>query len=199
VPLTAETQLLIFDSSKTAGKAFSSTDAAFHTYSAQLQAVGQMAQQKPNSFFMSHHPLLAVAPVREGKKAKPGGNDGLLSVFSARFPQRLFPDGISLALHGHVHVFESLSFKGAQPASLVLGNSGSANEGKPPQALPAGFQAWPGAEVEDYAALGDYGFATLDRVGNSADWLLTEYTVSGVAVLECAIASGKSRCKKLVP
>ncbi len=199
VPLTADTQLLIFDSSKTAGVAFSSTDAAFQKYSAQLQAVGQLAQQKPNSFFMSHHPLLSVALVKEGKKPKPGGNEGLQSVFSARFPQRLFPDGISLALHGHVHVFESISFKGAQPASLVLGNSGSANEGKPPQVLPPGFQAWAGAEVEDYAARGDYGFATLDRVGHSADWLLTEYTVSGVAVLECAIASGKSRCKKLSP
>jgi hypothetical protein len=198
VPLTADTQLLIFDSSKTAGKAFASTDPAFQKYSAQLQAVGQLALQKPNSFFMSHHPLLAVAPVKEGKKAKPGGNEGLQSVFSAQFPQRLFPDGISLALHGHVHVFESISFKGAQPASLVLGNSGSANEGKPPQALPPGFQAWAGAEVEDYAARGDYGFATLDRVGNSADWLLTEYTVTGVPVLECAIAGGKSRCKKLV-
>ena len=36
---------------------------------------------------------------------KPGGNEGLQSVFGALYPQRLFPDGVTVAMHGHVHLF----------------------------------------------------------------------------------------------
>ena len=44
-------------------------------------------------------------------------------------PGRLFPPGVELALHGHVHLFESLNFASEHPATIVLGNSGSENEG----------------------------------------------------------------------
>jgi hypothetical protein len=82
---------------------------------------------------------------------------------------------------------------------LVLGNSGSANEGRAPETVPAGTQLYPGADVEDYASRSEFGFATLDRVatGVTGDWLLTEYTVDGVPVIECAISGGKSHCRKL--
>ena len=103
------------------------------------------------------------------------------------------------AMHGHVHLFESMSFKGEHPASLVLGNSGSANEGSAPEALAAGTELYPGVEIEDYAARSEYGFATLDLVAGTApaQWLLTEYAVSGLPVLECSISGGKSRCRNL--
>ena len=199
VPLNADTQLIIFDSSKTNGKPFSTQDLSFKKYMQELRDVGQLTQQKTTSFFMSHHPLLALASVKNPNKFKPGGNEGLQSVFSALYPDRLFPQGVSLALHGHVHLFEAISFKGVQPASVVLGNSGSANEGRAPDALPAGAQLYPGAEVEDYAARSEFGFATLDRVagGASGDWLLTEYNVEGLPVIECALSGGKSRCSKV--
>ncbi len=199
VALNAQTQLIVFDSSKTNGQAFSTQDLSFRKYTQELAAVAQMAQQKATSFFMSHHPLLAVASVKDPKKFKAAGNEGLQSVFSALYPERLFPQGVSLALHGHVHLFEAISFKGVQPASLVLGNSGSANEGRAPMSLPIGAQLYPGAEVEDYAARSEFGFATMDRVpgGAAGDWLLTEYDVEGVPVLECALSGGKSHCGKV--
>jgi len=199
VPLNADTQLIIFDSSKTNGKPFSTQDLSFQKYTQELREVGQMTQQRTTSFFMSHHPLLALASVKDAYKFKPGGNEGLQSVFSAMYPERLFPQGVSLALHGHVHLFEAISFKGTQPASMVLGNSGSANEGRAPETLPVGAQLYPGAEVEDYASRSEFGFATLDHVGAgaSADWLLTEYTVDGAPVIECAISGSKSHCRKV--
>jgi hypothetical protein len=199
VALNEDTQLIVFDSSKTNGKPFSTQELSFTKYTQELRAVAQLTQQKTTSFFMSHHPLLAVASVKDPHKFKPGGNEGLQSVFSALYPERLFPQGVSLALQGHVHLFEAISFKGAQPASLVLGNSGSANEGRAPDTLPAGAQLYPGAEVEDYAARSEFGFATLDRVagGASGDWLLTEYDVDGLPVIECALSGGKSRCSKV--
>ncbi len=199
VTVAADTQLIVFDSSKTNGQPFATTDRAYGKYAEQMRLVAQLAQQKTNSFFMSHHPLLALAPVRDTSRFKLGGNEGLQSVFGALYPQRLFPDGVTVALHGHVHLFESISFKSAHPLSLVLGNSGSANEGLLPQTLPAGSQLYPGAEVDDYAGRADYGFATLDRLDPAAGggWMLTEYTIDGLPVIQCAIHGSKSRCQPI--
>jgi len=199
VPVDANTQFLVFDSSKTNGKPFQTTDWAFGKYTQELKTVGQLAQHKPDSFFMSHHPLLAVAPGKNASKFKLAGNEGLQSVFGVLYPERLFPEGVSVAIHGHVHFFESISFKSQHPVSLVLGNAGSANEGAIPQVLPPGSVLYPGAEVEDYAARAEFGFATLDRVDSAINgaWLLTEYTTTGQAVLQCAISRGKSRCNKV--
>ncbi len=197
VPVATDTQLIVFDSAKTSGKPYTAKDAAYGHYAAQMQTVDQLAQQKPHSFFMSHHPLLAFASVREGNSVKPGGNAGLQSVFSASHPERLFPEGINLTLHGHIHVFEAISFKTAHPTSLVMGNAGSANEGGPPESLPAGAEPYPGAVVEDYASRAEFGFATLERSseGPNSDWLLTEYDVMGKPVIRCDIHQGKSLCK----
>ena len=56
-----------------------------------------------------------------------------------------------------------------------------------------------GAEVDDYIGRADYGFITLDRVGKptKGEWKLTEFDTLGQAVIECALADGKSRCTKL--
>ncbi len=203
VPLGLNTQLIVFDSSKASGKAIGPQDPAYAKYAANLRAVEALAAHKPESFFSSHHPLLAFAPNKaEGSKntkvAKPAGTAGLLSVFSALQPTRLFPAGISTALHGHLHVFEAMGFSSAHPASVVLGNSGSSNEGAPPLALPAGSEPFPGALVEDYAARAEYGFATLDHQSSGA-WLLTEYSVQGVPVIACTLVGGKSRCNAIAP
>ncbi len=197
VPIAMDTQLVVFDSSKTSGKAFATSDHAFGKYSAQMRTVNQLTLQKPHSFFMSHHPLLAYAPVNDPKKIKLGGNAGLQSVLATLNPERLFPDGVSVAMHGHVHLFEAISFKSAHPTSLVMGNSGSANEGFAPAKLPVDAQPYPGAVVEDYASQSEFGFATLDRQGAGApsDWVLTEYDVAGQAKIRCQILNGKSRCQ----
>jgi Calcineurin-like phosphoesterase len=204
VPIAPDTQLVVFDSSKTSGKPFTSLDPAYAKYNAQMLTVNRLTKQTPQNFFTSHHPLLAFAPVDEPGNIKPGGNAGLQSVFAPLHPERLFPDAVSVAMHGHVHLFEAISFKSAHPASLVMGNSGSANEGLAPEIsldmLAAGIQPFKGAVVEDYAATSNYGFATLDRVGATAaagDWLLTEYSASGVPVIRCKLSGGKSRCAKV--
>jgi hypothetical protein len=197
VPVTGDTQLIVFDSSAAKGKPYAATDPAHAQYAQQLAQVAQLAQAAPHSFFLSHHPLFAAAPLKEGKSDLPkgGGTAGLQSVFAETYPQRLLPPGVEVALHGHIHLFQALSFKGDQPVSLVLGNSGSVNEGAAPQALPAGFQAYPGAEVEEYHTRADYGFALLER--DDADggaWRLTEYAPDGKAQLHCRIAKAKAHC-----
>ena len=197
--IAPDTQLLVFDSSRTSGKPYTPKDVAWDKYSANLQTLERLARDKPQSFFLSHHPLLAFAPVNGTDKIKPGGSAGLQSVMAQRRPDRFFADGINLALHGHVHLFESLSFRSAHPATLVLGNAGSANEGRAPLSVPAGATPYPGAVLEDYIARSEYGFATLDRVNaqDGRNWLLTEYDTRGRAVLACDVGAGKSRCRKL--
>ena len=198
--IDTNTQFIVFDSSKTAWRPYAPTDPAFVKYQAQLKTVEQLVKQKPESFFINHHPLLAATPVKDPATFSAGGNEGLLSVFAAHSPERLFPPGVTLALHGHIHMFESLSFKSNHPASLVLGNSGSQNEMVPPKTIGPADRVYKNAVVNHYAASAEYGFATLDRVGDtqSGSWLLTEYNTQGQAVILCRIQAGKSVCNKTV-
>ena len=67
VQIDPRTQFIVFDSAKASGKPYSYSDPAFAKYKSNMQAADVLAAQKPHNFFMSHHPLLAVA---SGKKAK---------------------------------------------------------------------------------------------------------------------------------
>ncbi len=200
IDIGGDEQLVIFDSSKTSGRPLSSSDPAWAIYNHQLAQVAALVRQKKNSWFVSHHPLIAVLPGRQSGEFRLAGNLGLQSVFEKTYPEQLLPDGVRLALHGHVHLFESISFKGAHPASIILGNSGSANEGTAPQSVAAGTVLRPTSIVEDYMASAEYGFATLDRLSpeSSSQWLLTEYNVDGKALIECRISGNKSSCR-LIP
>ncbi len=192
-------QFIIFDSSKSSGKSYAVTDPAYRNYVAQMQKVATLADAAQHSFFLSHHPLLAFAPGKKNAEAKAGGSQGLQSAFASVNPQRLFPDKVSVLMHGHIHLFEAISFATAHPASLVLGNSGSANEGRAPERIATGTEAFPGALVDDYIARSEYGFATLDKVddGDASHWKLTEYDTQGKAVIRCDIRDSKSRCRTL--
>ncbi len=198
VAISPQTQLLVFDSAKTSGKPFGPKDPAYAKYQAQLQTVQQLALQKPQSFFLSHHPLLAVAPSRNTRQLKDGGNAGLLSAFEPLYPQRLLPEGVDASMHGHLHFFEAISFKTPHPASLVMGNSGSANEAGLPTSFTSGEKLHRTAIIEDYAATAAYGFATLDKISAAGHsrWLLTEYDIEGEAVFSCTLENGKSKCTK---
>jgi len=196
VNISKHSQFIVFDSSKSSGKAYQPEDPDFLKYQAQMKLAAQLASGKAESFFINHHPLLAAAPVSDPAKFRAGGSGGLQSVFSTLEPQRLFPAKVSVAMHGHVHLFEAISFKTDHPVSLVMGNSGSLNEGSAPSAIQATDRIYKDAVVENYAGRTEYGFATMDRVeeGGHESWLLTEYSTEGEVVIRCKIAKAKSRC-----
>jgi Calcineurin-like phosphoesterase len=199
VTIAADTQLIVFDSSKSNAKAYSAKDPAFVRYVADMDKVKGIAKHAAQNIFLSHHPVLAVAPSRADALPKLGGSAGLQSVLSNHFGSRLFPDSVGVAMHGHLHYFESLSFTSDHPASIVMGNSGSANEGRIPQRLPVSFEPYPKAVVSHYAARSDYGFAVLKRADASAahQWTLTEFTAAGKAVVRCAVSANVSHCVDL--
>jgi Calcineurin-like phosphoesterase len=192
VPLSKDTQLIVFDSSKTSGKPLPTGSAAYQNYADQMTMVADLSKRATQNFFASHHPLLAIGSDKKTGQVVPAGNAGLLSVLGAVYPDRLFPAGVNVAMHGHNHVFQAMDFKSDHPVSLVMGNSASQNEFPPPAQVPQGFEPYTNAVtkavVDHYAAYPDYGFATLDLQQDGA-WLLTEYSVQGKPVLSCKLSN----------
>jgi Calcineurin-like phosphoesterase len=196
VPLAmhgADTQLIVFDSSRTSNNAYGAQDPAYRKYSAELQAVDKLAQQAPHNFFLSHHPVLAYFSYpSEGTIAAGPGNAGLQSVMRDLHPGRLFGPGIDAGMHGHVHLFEMLSFDSGQPLALVMGNAGSSRDLPLPKALPPGTTPAPGASVHEFVTTHEFGFASIERQG--ADWLLTEWNLQGEPMLYCSLRGATGHC-----
>jgi hypothetical protein len=194
VSLNAQTQFIVFDSSRTGTKDLRPGEIAYSKFLSALQQVDQLASKTPHNFFLSHHPVLAFAPTQDAGKVN-NGNAGLQSVMRGLHPERLFADGIDIAMHGHVHLFEALNFKSSHPSTLVLGNSGSQNEGGIPDRLPVNAQPAPGALIESFVTRSGYGFALLSP--QKQDWHLTEYNVQGKPIFECDLVESKSHCTRV--
>jgi hypothetical protein len=195
VALGGGTQLIVFDSAHASGKPYAPDDAAFAHYQQQFREVDRIAGQAQQSFFASHHPVLGLGLAKPGHPIKPA-NEGLQSVMRTLHPQRLFPDSVELALHGHVHLFEAIGFASDHPTTLVLGNSGSAAEGDLPARLPAGTSPAQGARIGGFATHPGFGFAVLERVDRA--WYMTEYDVDGQPLLRCALARTRFQCAPTV-
>jgi hypothetical protein len=190
VALTADTQLIVFDSALAAGKPYRSGDPVFKRYTAQLLQVQQLAAGKAHNIFINHHPVLGFAGSADGSP-KPG-TAGLLSVMAAAHPARLFAGGIDLVLNGHVHLFEALDFSSGHPAAVVVGNAGSAMAGFIDVAAALRAQPAPGAVVRGFVTQPGFGFATLDR--DNQAWQLTAWSVAGQALLRCGIVGTQLSC-----
>ena len=191
VPLDADTQLIVFDSSAVPYKAQKPDAPAYQQYLSEAALVKALALQKPKSIFLSHHPVTGFYQTENPAEAGLG-SVVLQAVFGELNPARYFPAGVQLALHGHVHLFESIDFVGDHPTTFVLGNSGSATEGALPDQLAPGDVPAPGTQVAQYDTLNQFGFATLERDG--AGWLLIERDVAGKPVRRCALRGEHSDC-----
>lgn len=204
VQIGGSNQLIVFDSSKTSGKPYEKSDPAYARYAQQIKQVAIIAQAAEHNFLLSHHPIFAFAPTKKNEPAelgtvKPGGNQGLQSAFASVYPKRLVPDNVSVLMHGHIHLFEALSFSSTHPVSLVMGNSGSQTEGFAPKSFPQGIAPYPGAAVNDYAGSSDYGFALLEKMEseNASHWRLTAFDTFGNPIIECKIEASKMLCKSI--
>jgi len=190
VPIAADTQLIVFDSSKAAGKPYSRNDDAYGRYVAQLRQVDELSRGKGQSFFLNHHPVLAFGS--EKNKGVQPGNTALLSVMRELHPERLFASGINLTLNGHVHTFEAITFKSGHPSVLVSGNAGSALARPFPAKLSAADQPVPGAVVDEFSSQGGFGFLTLERADES--WKFTEWDHLGKELVSCELRGKKMHC-----
>ena len=195
LPINGHSQFVIFDSSATAGKSLSPDSLMFNNYQRQWRDVTQLAGAKEHSIFLSHHPLLAIAPSKTKSEPKAGGNRGLLSVLTDVQQDRAWFEKISFLMHGHIHAFEALNFKSDHPSSFVLGNAGSMMEGVLPERLPSDFEVAPHVVVESFTSQPGYGFALLEVSDQAnAPWTLTEFDVQGRALHVCTLRNHKSSC-----
>ena len=191
VPIAGNTQLIVFDSSQAAGKASSVESAVHQRYAAQFQQVDELSRNKVGNFFLSHHPVLGFASSRN-QKVLPG-NAALQSVMHSLHPGRLFGPGVNLALHGHVHLFEAISFKSDHPAVFVSGNSGSDLSMSLPASLSKEDHPAPGAIVDEFHTQGGFGFLTLER--RNEKWVFTEWNREGMGMLSCELTGDRLHCE----
>lgn len=194
VALGKDTQLIVFDSSKASNQALSPDSLPFQKYQQQLQAAAQLAAAPGvNSIFVNHHPVLALAPIT-GATVMPG-NRALQSVMATATPNRYFPPGVVMAIHGHVHDFQAINFASDHPATLVSGNGGDASDVNFPDPLPKGMSPAPDAQVDQFTHTNTFGFMMMERQSDG-HWAYQAYDRKGGLLATCRQDGSKLHCDK---
>jgi hypothetical protein len=100
-----------------------------------------------------------------------------------------------MALSGHVHVWEQVSFSSPHPTQFVTGFSGTEEDVVPiPPVLPADASVAPGAAVEAFSSWVDgFGFMTLTRTGPKT-WDVEVHDQNGDVVNHCKVTGRRSKC-----
>ncbi|MCE4536366.1 metallophosphoesterase [Pelomonas sp. P7] len=190
VPLSPRSQLIVFDSSEIGTTTPPRTSPAWARWRAQLDRVAELAQDRAQSIFVNHHPSLAFNPHPLGR---PGlSSSGLTPLLQDATPSRLFPAGVQLTLHGHVHMHQALGFASNHPATLVVGNSGSAASGRVDAEAALKHELLPGARLETVEIHTDFGFSMLTATPEG--WDLDAYDALGQPLARCVVAGQKLRC-----
>ena len=102
------------------------------------------------------------------------------------------PDGIALALAGHIHVVEVLSFTDKRSPQFVLGTGGTLLAGKIKNNLSGETIA--GRRVAYGRSDHRFGFAMLEPAGNGKGWAATFRDTSSAKLFGCTIGDGQIAC-----
>lgn len=193
VPFGTDTQLIVVDSAKAGRARLAPTSLAFAKYRDAYRDVGTLAA-KPGvtSFLAQHHPILGFGGESAGKFV--GGNAALRSVLQTLYPDAYLPAGVALALHGHEHQLEAISFATEHPATVVAGNGGDNVMPNLPDPFPAGASPAPGVRVARIAHTNAFGFSLLER--QDAQWTFSAFDVDGQRLLTCPLEGRKLRCDR---
>jgi hypothetical protein len=192
VPLGADGQFLVFDSSRVGVTPLAPTDPMYRIYQAQLRQAFALGSRTPDAYFMSHHPVLAFAANPRNPHAPFPGNGGLQSVLTALYADALFPPNVQALLSGHNHVFEAVNFASPHPPQIVSGNGGDWVDEAFPVPFPAGLEPAPGAVVDELVASNRFGFLTMERTGTR--WRIEAWDVHGAALTTCTLGARQLHC-----
>jgi hypothetical protein len=103
------------------------------------------------------------------------------------------PDGIALALAGHIHVAEVLSFADKRSPQFVLGTGGTLLAGKIKSDLSG--EKIGGTRVSYGRADHRFGFAMLEREGQGgSEWTATFRDTESQTLFGCKVGTGEVRC-----
>ncbi len=193
VPLGGGAQLIVFDSSRSSGKAYAANDPAMLRYQDALRQADALGAKGEFNIFVSHHPLLGIAPAKDDGRQDLGPSVlGLYSAAKAIYPHTVLPPTMHVGLHGHVHLFEALSFAGGQAPSVISGTGGSEVEGSLPAQLPTLKLPFPDLELNGYRGHDRAGFTLFERTGKT--WALTSFDVNGKPLAHCSLAGKQLQC-----
>jgi hypothetical protein len=141
----------------------------------------------PGSVFISHRPIWGI-----------GRNFTLnrtlqqaLSAWGGKLP-----DGIDLALAGHMHMWELLTFADQRSPQLIVGTGGTALDPKIERPL-AGMKVG-GAVVRYGRAERDWGFTMLTPGQDGTGWTATFVTLKGKPKFACKIERAQAACGRRV-
>ena len=146
----------------------------------------QFAAMKPahGTWFVSHRPVW-------GFKNKGVSLNATLQAALAQWQGRL-PPGITLALAGHIHIWEALSFADQRSPQFVLGNGGTLLTHKIKQPLTG--MSIGGTTVSYGNSVDKWGFTVFTPKAGTADWTATYFSVKGNDKLTCAVTPGAVSC-----
>lgn len=192
VSIGSDAQVIVFDSSKTTGKALANTDPQFVNYQQQFQKVAALASNSlVTSLFANHHPILGFVP-QSGAAPLPG-DQALQSVMKSLNPTNYYPTGVQMAMHGHVHDFQAVDFSSGHPATVVAGIAGDQLDVNLPDPFPMSSQPASGATVDAITHASNYGFLVMDRGATGATWTIKAYAVgSTTPMTTCTFTAGTS-------
>jgi hypothetical protein len=184
-----DTRFVVFDSANASKSAYSPP--AQEPYTTELGEAATLSGADMLNIFAVHHPVLGYSAANPPTI----GNAGLQSVMNAKFTGNYYPPNTAIAMHGHVHDFQALSFSSNHPATFVAGNGGDNLDA----ALPATFDPntdlpAPNTVVNHFAYSNEFGFMVMDRVGNVGDknWKFTSYRTDGSIIAVCTMAPAGS-------
>jgi hypothetical protein len=149
-------------------------------YAAEFAAM----KPKPGTWLLTHRPVWGFGPRRRTVNAT-------LQAALANWSGRL-PDGITLALAGHIHVVEVLSFADKRSPQFVLGTGGTLLAGKIKDNLTGETIA--GRRVAYGRSDHRFGFAMIEPAGDLGSWTATFRDTSSAKLFGCKIAAGQIAC-----
>jgi len=137
----------------------------------------------PGSLFVSHRPIWGIGRNFELNQT--------LQRALAEWEGKL-PPGIDLALSGHMHMFEILSFEDGRSPQLIVGTGGTKLDRTITRRLEGTKLG--GTVVSHGRALREFGFIMLMPRWDASGWTATFVTGTGRAKLACSITPAQARC-----
>jgi hypothetical protein len=175
--------LLVLDSA--IADDFAVTPDQVAAYRAQFEALRRLAARE--SWLLSHKPVYVFghAGVRDGVEELYVDQEVLQTA-----SENDFPAAIRLLLGGHAHLFEALTFGGARPPQITVGNSGTALD--PPITTPLAGLTMAGLPVKQGMTVTRFGFVTLEA--GDAGWDVVLRDVDGAPLLTCVLGADGLEC-----
>ena len=146
----------------------------------------QFAAMQPQNgaWLVSHRPVWGV-------KNKGVSLNATLQAALAQWQGKL-PPGITLALAGHIHIWEALSFADQRSPQFVLGNGGTLLTHKIKQPLTG--MSIGGTTVSYGTSVHKWGFTIFTPKPGSQDWTATSYSTKGNDKFTCDVSTTAVSC-----